>query len=542
MAANRVVRGVLVLVLGVAGVLVSPLGGRAGPVAAAPDVVVTDLGTLGGSGSTARDVNDAGVVVGSSQKSGDAVIRAFRWTRSGGMQGLGTLGGPNSEAEAINAAGQIVGWSDVAGGARHAFVWQASTGMRDLGTLGGAGSEAVAINDRGVVVGMSDTQAGTTRAFGWDAAHGIRDLGLPDGYSVWDVNDSGLIVGSGGTAFVWDPVTGVHDLGTLGGSSSGARAINASGQVAGWADDPVRGPDVGVLWSAAGVPRSIGTLPSSGPWTEGCCSGALDVNDAGVVVGYGLVDGDDVSRAVVWNAASGLRDLGTLGGEDATAYAINATGTIAGESIVAGTGHQHAAVWQLAVDATPPVVTCGPRPTFALHQRGAMVMAAVSDTGSGPKSATVSVAADTSSVGWREVSLVGADNAGNTSSITCRYKVVYKMPGGFFRAPIDEWMVNVARAGKVVPVRFRITDAYGVPVATLAGVHVAAPVSAADPAAPTDAIEWYVTTPHALRYLGDGTYQYDWATARGWAGTTRTLQVDLGEGRLHTTTFRFVGE
>ena len=68
---------------------------------------------------------------------------------------LGTLGGTSSRATAVNDLGQVVGWGDTASGEPHAFSWTAAGGMVDLGTLGGNYSTAAAVNDLGQVVGYS---------------------------------------------------------------------------------------------------------------------------------------------------------------------------------------------------------------------------------------------------------------------------------------------------------------------------------------------------------------------------------------------------
>ena len=93
-----------------------------------------DLGTLGGSFSTASAVNSAGLVVGGSVRADDA-FHAFAWTSSGGMINLGTLGGTFSTAVAVNGQGQVVGTSSLDGDlVQHAFLWTAAGGMIDLGT------------------------------------------------------------------------------------------------------------------------------------------------------------------------------------------------------------------------------------------------------------------------------------------------------------------------------------------------------------------------------------------------------------------------
>jgi probable HAF family extracellular repeat protein len=66
----------------------------------------------------------------------------------GNLTDLGTLGGTFSTAYGINSNGRIVGLSTTASGERHAFYWQSGV-MTDMGTLGGSyrgcgGSAAIA--------------------------------------------------------------------------------------------------------------------------------------------------------------------------------------------------------------------------------------------------------------------------------------------------------------------------------------------------------------------------------------------------------------
>ena len=101
--------------------------------------VAVDLGTLGGTSSSAVAISPDGQVVGIAGPASGAGPHAFAWTQAGGMVDLGTLGGGSSYANAIGPTGQVVGRSTTAGDAQtHAFSWTQAGGMIDLGTLGGA--------------------------------------------------------------------------------------------------------------------------------------------------------------------------------------------------------------------------------------------------------------------------------------------------------------------------------------------------------------------------------------------------------------------
>ena len=81
------------------------------------------------------------------------------------MRDLGTLGGTFSNARAINDSGQVIGNSRISTGEQHAFVWDSVNGMHDVGTLRGIFSSAIAINEAGQVIGNSQTSSGEQHAF-----------------------------------------------------------------------------------------------------------------------------------------------------------------------------------------------------------------------------------------------------------------------------------------------------------------------------------------------------------------------------------------
>ncbi len=114
-------------------------------------------------------MNDAGAVVGMVQMP-DGTTRAYLWQPDSSLKSLssaqavnyssmdiGTLGGPGARAMDINNRGQVVGFAsyDSEGQFVHAFFWQDSI-MVDLGTLGGDNSIATSINEQGIVIGRSE--------------------------------------------------------------------------------------------------------------------------------------------------------------------------------------------------------------------------------------------------------------------------------------------------------------------------------------------------------------------------------------------------
>ena len=114
-----------------------------------------DLGTLGGSASWARAINDAGEIVGNATTA-NGKMRAFRWTALTGMVELPLPAG-SSDAYGINNKGVVTGvlYAEAQTGVivRHAFRWSAALGYEDLGALGGTASSGHSINDAGQVTG-----------------------------------------------------------------------------------------------------------------------------------------------------------------------------------------------------------------------------------------------------------------------------------------------------------------------------------------------------------------------------------------------------
>jgi probable HAF family extracellular repeat protein len=136
------------------------------------------------------------------------------------------------------------------------------------------------------------------------------------------------------------------DLGTLGGYSTSATGVNASGQVVG-TSDTTNGTTHAFSWTAAGGMIDLGSLGGSSSY-------AWAVNASGQVVGTSAT-ADGTYHAFSWTAAGGMIDLGSLGGNySSAAYAINASGQVGGNSLTPD-GALRATLWQIPPAPLPPV-------------------------------------------------------------------------------------------------------------------------------------------------------------------------------------------
>ncbi|MEW8690235.1 MAG: hypothetical protein AB2535_04010 [Candidatus Thiodiazotropha endolucinida] len=302
--------------------------------------VFSDLGTLGGAFSEARDINEHDHIVGSSETE-DGSVHAFL-IRNGSMIDLGTLGGANSWALGINDDDVVVGSSELADGRIHAFIWRdgVMTDIHDPAHPSSSepdSSRAVAINnDRWITgnVGISGVV--------WRTIDDVEFLsgsvaGPKDAY---DINNEHQIVGwhhSVDQAFVWEDGMMTllpHDVPPAG---SRAYAINNSGLIVGWEYTLPHGFKQAALFQVDDLPVLLGTL-------GGDESRALDINDNGLVVGHSdKTEGSNVPFYYDPDEGS-MRELMSLG--DGMAFAVNNRKIIVGK-VKNSTGEYRAVKWYL---------------------------------------------------------------------------------------------------------------------------------------------------------------------------------------------------
>jgi uncharacterized membrane protein len=231
---------------------------------------------------------------------------------------LPTLGGPGSIASDINNAGQVVGTSLDNSEFPRSTVWTSGTPVDkrpgDWLSWGGA------INNKGQIAGSYGDFYGrfqVSRAYASPHSDSsLGDLGVSD-TGANDINNNGLVVGAAATqgwagpelypfpfygshAVAWNGSSTI-DLNPAGVQSSTANAVNDSDVIVGTADGQA------VTWNN-GVMHSLGA------------GTAFDINNAGVIVGQ------SGSNAVMWNG--GVQTV--LG--DGRANALNILSQVVGIS------------------------------------------------------------------------------------------------------------------------------------------------------------------------------------------------------------------
>ncbi|WP_157520093.1 PxKF domain-containing protein [Herbidospora daliensis] len=166
------------------------------------------------------------------------------------------------------------------------------------------------------------------------------------------------------------------------------------------------------------------------------------------------------------------------------------------------------------------------------------------DRGSGVATkATLTLTGGTpAGVGVYTATCAGAvDDEGNrTPPVSATYSVVYVFTG--FAAPIrNDGVVNVAKAGQGIQVKWRLTDATGAPVNGLTAAALTVSPFDCRTGLPTGQERVPAEGAAELQVLGYGSYQVVWRTPQTYLDTCLTLHVDTGEGAAaaHTARFRF---
>lgn len=220
-----------------------------------------------------------------------------------------------------------------------------------LETLGGSSSHAHDINSNGQVVGRSYVSGDSVYHATLWSANSVIDLGTLDGTNYSEAvatNDAGHVVGNSYNsvdftfhATMWNGALAT-DLGVR-----YASAINNADQVVGGYQTDGYPRFVGAGYTDGDIPHAV--LLNSATVTKLGTLGGTDgyayaINIAGQVVGASSIASNyNEVHATLWNSAS-TTALDTLGGIGSYAYAINDTGQVAGYSLTP-TNDMHATLW-----------------------------------------------------------------------------------------------------------------------------------------------------------------------------------------------------
>lgn len=192
-------------------------------------------------------------------------VRAYAWTKSGGLNVAGALGS-ESHATAVSKDGRVVvGTYRTAGGDTRAFVWTKGAGAADIGDFGGSYVIANGVSANGnIIVGAAENEMGHLRAFRatLDQAldgnlPGLGTLGGNQSEALFVSADGQSVVGRSQVAsgdwhlFVWTAADEMVDLGSLGGAQVDVRDVNDDASVIVGSAQNAEGLFVPFLWTPA---------------------------------------------------------------------------------------------------------------------------------------------------------------------------------------------------------------------------------------------------------------------------------------------------
>lgn len=148
------------------------------------------------------DINNAGQIAGTmTDPNGNK--QAFFRNPGDGIRLLGTLDGTESFAKALNNQGQVVGYTEYIAD-QQAFIWDKSNGMRNITPDGQPYAKASAINDSGQVLGVImaeiDMHNPTWSPCYWDSTESpatptVTDISSKDNPLIAeDINNNGCLL------------------------------------------------------------------------------------------------------------------------------------------------------------------------------------------------------------------------------------------------------------------------------------------------------------------------------------------------------------
>ncbi|MDP9374542.1 MAG: PxKF domain-containing protein [Chloroflexota bacterium] len=219
----------------------------------------------------------------------------------------------------------------------------------------------------------------------------------------------------------------------------------------------------------------------------------------------------------------------------------SATGTAVDK---AGNASQPTTVSGINIDSVKPVITLNGIAAGGVYTLGAVPAATCNATDSGSGLAgtcAVTVSGGTANgVGTFTYTATATDQAGNTTTQTGSYKVIYRWDG--FLQPINDTAhqvgtsTSIFKAASTVPAKFQLKKADGTLVQATTAPEWLTPAKGSATTATVDETLYSDPATSGSTYRWDSTsqqYVYNWGTAKNQAGYYWRIGVKLDDGQIY---------
>jgi hypothetical protein len=235
--------------------------------------------------------------------------------------------------------------------------------------------------------------------------------------------------------------------------------------------------------------------------------------------------------------------------DDVTLTANGANQSVSRDAFDKAGNKATATVSGIKIDQEKPGITLNGIANGGVYTLGAVPTASCSanDDFSGPASCSVQVSGGLANgVGTFTYAATATDKAGNVSTQTGSYKVIYNVPGNvaFFLQPINDTAhtasstVSVFKAGQTVPVKFQVKNASGQIVQANSAPVWLTPAKGNLTTSSVNEDSFAATGDSGSTYRWDSTaqqYIYNWNTSSTQAGYYWKIGVKLDDGMTYTT-------
>lgn len=189
----------------------------------------------------------------------------------------------------------------------------------------------------------------------------------------------------------------------------------------------------------------------------------------------------------------------------------------------------------VALDTTPPTISCPTIPDVGLNRRDVVVEAPVDDDG---VATTASATLATDTAGTNTVEFAASDAIGNVATVSCRYRVVYRF-AGFVKPSNSDRQIKMT-VGQQLRLEWRLLDGNGavVTIASSFGGFSVTP-HACPRAARQTTIHETSTFKVGYAALLSGNHRYVW-TATRTSQRCATATVALGDGTRRSVEIKVV--